>query len=287
MGAKTSIEWCDATWNPVVGCSAVSPGCAHCYAKRIVTRFPQMTGAKTVLDYGGEQHPLEFHGWDGRAHFMPHKIEQPLRWKKPRRIFVCSMGDLFHESITDDKIDAVFGIMWACMFTGTADVTIPGHVFILLTKRPQRAAEYFAKDRRQEWSYAAAAHCSSETCDGIYDQTYTHDGPHPRIWLGVSVEKQKNTDRIEWLLNTPAAKRWVSLEPLLGYADIGLNCVNDPSKIDWVVAGAETGPGKRPMELDWARSVRDQCQEAGTPFFFKQDSQGRRELDGRRWEEMP
>ena len=214
-----------------------------------------------------------------------NELSAPLRRRKPAVIGVQFMGDLFHESITDDKIDSVFGIMWACMFTGSVDVTIPGHTFLLLTKRPQRAAEYFAKDRRQEWSYAAAAHCSSETCDAIYDQTYTHDGPHPRIWLGMSVENQKYDDRIWQLIHVPAAKRFISYEPALGPLDAKRYLMT--GKVHQLICGAETGPGKRAMELDWARSARDQCQDAGVPFFFKQDSNGRHELDGRRWEEMP
>jgi protein gp37 len=309
----TKIEWVrnpdgtqGETWNPVVGCSKVSEGCANCYAERIVRRFPWMTGEKTFGFSPDSADLQEGIGWDGNAHFMPHKLNKPFHWRKPRMIFVCSMGDLFHESVENGQIAAVFGVMAAC----------PQHTFVVLSKRPDRLTEWFKWiaqcGRMVPMSFipeggsgeAAACVMSSTTClflEPIEPKYFTRaihrPWPLPNVWLGVSVENQKTADeRIPWLLKTPAARWFVSIEPMLGLVDLNKReCLIDKTGfrftignyLDWVICGAETGPGKRPMDLDWARDVRDQCQEAGVPFFFKRDSSGRRELDGRLHEEMP
>jgi protein gp37 len=238
---KTSIEWTDASWNPIVGCTEVSPGCANCYAARLAaTRLSGVPAYKdlAILNNGKPR-------WLGNVAFLAERLEEPLHWRKPRRIFVCDMGDLFHESVDNELIDAVFGVMARC----------GQHTFQVLTKRPQRMQEFFSRPR----TYSRIA------------------WPFCHVWLGVSVENQRFADeRIPLLLQTPAAVRFISAEPLLGQVELWRSC--PPAKdgrwaikqLDWVIAGGESGPHARPMHPDWARSLRDQCQAAGVPFFFKQ-----------------
>lgn len=220
-------------------------------------------------------------GWNGTVRLAPQVLGQPIRWQRRRRIFVNSMSDLFHKSVPDEWIDTIFGIMWACLYNRHEQ---PGHVFQILTKRPERMRDYLLQDRRRHWAQAAVNYGGGLDPDGIYDQTLYFEGPHPRIWLGVSVENQAAADeRIPVLLKCPAAVRWLSCEPLLGPVD--LQSLPRPSEfhrspygwhqwlpqhLHWVVAGGESGPGARPMHPDWARSLRDQCASAGVPFFFKQ-----------------
>ena len=240
MADRSKIEWTEATWNPVTGCTQVSPGCAHCYAKTFAERFR-----------GVARHPYEM-GFD--LTLRPERIEQPLSWSRPRTIFVNSMSDLFHEAIPLSYVNRVFEVMVAAHW----------HTFQVLTKRSERLREL-----------AGAL-------------------PWPaNVWMGVSVENQRWTPRIDDLRAVPAAIRFLSCEPLLSTLDLDLR------DIDWVIAGGESGPGARPMNLDWARSVRDQCLASQTPFFFKQwgmhnESGTRlgkhatgRLLDGRTWDAMP
>ena len=282
MADKTGIEWTDATWNPVTGCAKVSAGCKHCYAER---------------NWGRLQHLPAYAGrafTDVATH--ADRLDQPIRWAKRRMIFVNSMSDLFHPAVPDDFIDSVFGIMWACLYGRNEQ---DGHVFQVLTKRADRMRDYMSTDRREAWARAAVHHGGGIDPDGIFDQTLSFEGPHPRIWLGVSVEDQAAADeRIPLLLDTPAAVRWISAEPLLGPVDLSpayLPCPNaeyvimDPETggyeccsscdytgisneigIDWVVVGGESGPKARPMHPAWARSLRDQCAASGVPFLFKQ-----------------
>lgn len=265
MSDKTGIEWTEATWNPVTGCAKVSQGCKHCYAER---EWPRMT--KLVKAYAGRAF----------TDVMTHgdRLDQPIRWTKPRMIFVNSMSDLFHEAVPDEFIDSVFGVMWACLWGRNEK---PGHVFQVLTKRADRMRDYLLQDRREHWARAAVNHGGGIDPDGIWDQVMDAEGPHPRIWLGVSVEDQKAADeRIPLLLQTPAAVRWISAEPLLGPVDLGLfgTVPKDISQrytltyemLHWVVVGGESGPKARPMKQEWARSLRDQCDDAGVPFLFKQ-----------------
>ena len=282
MADKTGIEWTDATWNPVTGCAKVSAGCKHCYAER---------------DWGRLQH---LPAYAGRAFtdVLTHadRLDQPIRWAKRRMIFVNSMSDLFHPAVPDGFIDSVFGVMWACLYGRNEQA---GHVFQVLTKRADRMRDYMSTDRREAWARAAVHHGGGIDPDGIFDQTLSFEGPHPRIWLGVSVEDQAAADeRIPLLLDTPAAVRWISAEPLLGPVDLspaylpcpnaeyvimapetgGYECcsscdytgISDEIGIDWVVVGGESGPKARPMHPEWARGLRDQCSAAGVPFLFKQ-----------------
>lgn len=295
MSDKSKIEWTDATWNPIRGCSRVSEGCRNCYAERIAARFsrpgqPYEGLAKHVAvtkEWEKREFPLVVNEarWTGEVRFIREHLADPLRWKKPRRIFVNSMSDLFHEKVPDGWITDIFNVMAQC----------ERHTFQILTKRPSRM---------QDWM---AARCGRVP---------------PHVWLGVSVEDQKTADeRIPLLLQTPAAVRWVSYEPALGPVDFtNLNPPNfinafDHSfglpMLDWIVCGGESGPGARSMHPDWARSVRDQCQAAGVPFFFKQwgeflpkwltgaikgwqnemqrigKKKAGRLLDGREWNEFP
>lgn len=282
MGDKTGIEWTDATWNPVTGCSKVSQGCKHCYAER---QWPRMT--KLVPAYAGRDFA------DVRTH--ADRLDQPIRWAKRRMIFVNSMSDLFHPDVPDNFIDSVFGVMWACLYGRNGQ---DGHIFQVLTKRAERMRDYFKTDRRESWARAAVAYGGGIDPDGLWDQTMDFEGPHPRIWLGVSVEDQAAADeRIPLLLDTPAAVRWISAEPLLGPVrlsglyglitddeDVRIDALNGSfvisryqeeatplgARIDWVVVGGESGPNARPMHPDWARSLHDQCAAAGVPFLFKQ-----------------
>ena len=280
MADRSTIEWTDATWNPLRGCSRVSAGCQHCYAERVAARF-----SGPGMPYEGLIHPTT-RGWNGQVRLVPEVLDQPLRWRRPRRIFVNSMSDVFHESVPDDRIDQVFGVMWACLYNRYEQA---GHIFQVLTKRPARMLEYLRQDRRRQWAQAAANYGGGLDAAGIYDQTFYFEGPHPRIWLGVSVENQAAADeRIPLLLEAPAAVRWLSCEPLLGPIDLrrhffghcpihdfpGGFCLQRTHEgvqhLHWVVTGGESGARARPMHPDWARSLRDQCAAAGVPFFFKQ-----------------
>ena len=251
MADNTGIEWTDATWNPIVGCSIVSPGCTNCYAMKMAARIekiqPQSHYAGTTKSVNGRS------VWTGKMALAPdHILTAPLRWKKPRRIFVNSMGDLFHEAIPDEWIDKVFAVMEGAYW----------HTYQVLTKRSARMRSYVSK-----------RHCGASL---------------PRqIWLGVSAEDQTRADeRIPDLLDTPAAVRFVSAEPLLSAVDFtsikvggddSLYRANaltgdgfDGQLLSWIIVGGESGPGARPMHPDWVRAIRDQCQAAGVPFFFKQ-----------------
>jgi protein gp37 len=238
MADKSAIEWTDATWNPVTGCTKISPGCDHCYAERFAERFR-----------GTTNHPFET-GFD--LTLRPERIRQPLAWRAPRMIFVNSMSDLFHKKIPSEFVDRVFDTMEEASW----------HTFQVLTKRSSLMRDYLARR---------------------YSQRRAPD----HIWLGVSVEDGSKASRIRHLRDAPAAVRFLSVEPLVGR----LGPV-DLSGIDWVIVGGESGPRARPMRLEWAREVRDQCQLAAVPFFFKQwgglrAKSGGRALDGRHWSEFP
>lgn len=297
MSDRSKIEWTDATWNPIVGCSRVSAGCQNCYAERHAYRFAQQRGSVfegTARLVNGKP------TFTGRVNFNARVLDQPLRWRKPRRIFVNSMSDLFHENVPDDTIDRIFAVMALC----------PQHTFQVLTKRPERMGAYLTPSWREsrivEVAYTMVRELSesgSSAFDPAFDGLSSiHAGTClPNVWLGVSVEDQAAAnERIPLLLRTPAAVRFLSCEPLLGPIDLTLDglacedCLNceraimDPTTgayecsrcdstgklnelaIDWVIAGGESGPRARPMHPSWARSLRDQCVAAGVPFFFKQ-----------------
>ena len=296
MADKTKIEWTDATWNPITGCSVVSPGCTNCYAMRLAgTRLKHHPTRKdlTTMSKAG---PV----WNGEVRFNEKALMDPLRWTRPRMIFVCAHGDLFAENVPDKWIDKVFAVMAAAHW----------HTFQVLTKRPERMRSYLSTVPREFPISAAQINLPDEV---DFEGRWPHL-PLPNVWLGVSVEDQKRADeRIPELLKTRAAVRFVSAEPLLGAIDLnsilggtlwiggqrgcegkhqhnghrgetihGILHDSDPRKehhhhdercrrgLDWVIAGGESGPGARPMHPDWARSLRDQCASAGVPFFFKQ-----------------
>jgi protein gp37 len=287
MAAKTPIEWTDRTWNPVVGCSLVSPGCTNCYAMRMAGRIEAMG---TAPHYAGLTRPSKAGPvWTGAVRAAPeHVLLEPLRWRTPARIFVNSMSDLFHEDLPDWVIDRVFAVMALC----------PQHTFQVLTKRPERMQAYLASrstvDERgnpaEDIRVQMTAWLATPSWRAKYPVTaaITPRGgycaliawPLPNVWLGVSVEDQARADeRIPILLDTPAAVRWISAEPLLGRLDVRPYMPNPlwndlPSwkqpELNWVVGGGESGPDARPMHPDWVRSLRDQCAAAGVPFLFKQ-----------------
>lgn len=278
MGSRTGIAWTDATWNPVRGCSRVSDGCRFCYAEVIAARFSDVGrpfhGFANIGARKGE------HRWTGRVELVPEKLEEPLRWRKPRRVFVNSMSDLFHERLSNEDIAAVFGVMARC----------PHLTFQVLTKRPWRMREWFpwAADSPP---ITALARCVMEAEDRLrvwpdFQPAFRVPWPLPNVWLGVSVEDQATADaRIPILLDTPAAVRFVSYEPALGPADFrrwlggSIDPTLPPAQIAeawgrvglaWVIVGGESGPQARPCDVTWARSVRDQCKAAEMAFFMKQ-----------------
>ncbi len=308
MGDNAQIEWTDATWNPITGCSVVSAGCKNCYAMKLAGGRLKNHKSRLGLTVDTVNGPV----WTGKVRFNKEWLNQPICWTRQRMVFVCAHADLFHPAVPDHWIDTVFGIMWACLYGRNEQ---DGHIFQVLTKRADRMHDYFKADRRESWARAAIHYGGGIDPDGLYDQIMDFDGPHPRVWLGVSVENQAAADeRIPLLLQTPAAVRWVSAEPLLGPVDIerwidpiGVTCMDvcgdsqylkdgdvetvDNGKevfpicpecglvgswtgydhgIDWIVVGGESGPNARPMHPDWARSLRDQCANAGVPFLFKQ-----------------
>jgi protein gp37 len=277
---STAIEWTDATWNPVTGCSKVSEGCRNCYAAALAPRLAAM-GQKGYTD-------LPWTKKNASRNVMMHddRLAEPLRWKKPRRVFVNSMSDLFHEQIPDEFVDKVFAIM----------ALARRHTFQVLTKRPERMAEYASTPDR------AAQIGAYMTLDVILDgpelrdvdggemARWHRDGvpwPLPNAWLGTSVEDSRVLERVDHLRRSPAAVRFLSCEPLIGPLD-GL----DLDGIHWVIVGGESGAGHRPIEAGWVRDIREQSARAGAAFFFKQwggakPKSGGRELDGRTYDEMP
>lgn len=331
MADGTKIEWTDATWNPVTGCSVVSPGCTNCYAMRLAGTRLKDHPSRAGLTVDSKAGPV----WNGQVRFNVEWLTQPLRWTRPRRIFVAAHGDLFHDGVTDDQLDQIFAVMGLAHW----------HTFQVLTKRPERMRAYFAETWQvparpamrlggidipaqsarieDRWERVNLAVDDIILGDKLFDQNrfWGPDDnligrpewprrPLPNVWLGVSVEDQTRADeRIPILLATPAAVRWISAEPLLGPIDLTrLELWDTPPgfsgddnygmdalagriasilplgagewtldgggtygpRLDWVVAGGESGPRSRPMHPDWARTLRDQCADAGVAFLFKQ-----------------
>ncbi len=263
MGDKTAIEWTDATWNPTIGCSIVSPGCTNCYAMKMAARIERMGGSGGAM-YAGMTRPSKAGAvWSGKVRLVEGALDRPLQWRKPRRIFVNSMSDLFHEALSDEAIDKVFAVM----------ALAPRHTFQVLTKRAERMRDYMATwpmDGQPDRIAVLARDIAYSFGRGQQGNCGVVARPLPNVWLGVSVEDQTRADeRIPHLLTTPAAVRFLSCEPLLGPVD--LRRLDVPGLgIDWVIAGGESGSGARPMHPDWARALRDQCGASGVPFFFKQ-----------------
>ena len=317
----TAIAWCDKTWNPLAGCTRVSPGCDHCYAfalhdrryaqnlaaaratgtqqtkpadLRAIATSPHVGGSPVV---GKPDHPLPWPRQYDRpfseVHLFPDRLAQPLHWREPKRVFVNSMSDLFHEDVPDNFIAAVFGIMAAA----------PRHTFQVLTKRPDRMRAWF------EWinggDLQPAATRPSRACAHgaalAMREAFRREPalvelarrgvawPLRNVWLGISAEDQERLDQRSGLLReTPAAVRFTSAEPLLGPLDLrgalrrctcgrveehrGGCGIMGKRGIDWVIVGGESGPHARPMDHAWVRSIRDQCRAASVPYFGKQDS---------------
>lgn len=250
MSDHSTIEWTEATWNPITGCSVTSPGCKHCYAMRLAGGRLKNHPSRKGLTQPGALGPV----WTGEVRFNAQWLEQPLQWTRGRMIFVCAHGDLFHESVPDEWIDQVFAVM----------ALAPQHTFQVLTKRAQRAREYFANRMRESF---IGVHVSRLYRQRTGDPVACWSGlPLPNVWLGVSAENRKTWDeRVELLREIDAAIRFVSAEPLLD----NLGCI-DLKRIHWVIVGGESGAGARVMHPAWVRSIRDQCAAAGTSFFFKQ-----------------
>jgi protein gp37 len=251
MSASSTIEWTDATWNPVTGCDHVSLGCDNCYAERIATRF-----GRPFL---------------GAVELHPERLSMPSKWRKPRRVFVNSVSDLFHDDVPTLFIAQVFAAM----------MQAEKHTFQVLTKRPQRMRKL------------TAGPDLLGIMAGMLEVGAEHLAkwwPVPNVWLGVSVEDERYARiRIPRLLETPAAVRFLSVEPMLAEVDLAPYLDHG---IGWVIVGGESGPNARPIEAEWVRTLRDQCVAASVPFFFKQwggrtpKARGR-ELDGRVWDEYP
>lgn len=281
--ARTKIEWTEYSWNPVTGCSKISPGCVNCYAERFARRLTGRCG------YPADE-PF-------RVTLHPERLEEPLRWKKPRRVFVCSMGDLFHEDVPDEFLLEIFEVM----------VNTPMHTYMILTKRPQRMHDFISR--------LGVLPADNDNFNLVLEEGQVlRLQVHSNIWLGVTAENQEAADkRIPILLQIPAAVRFVSVEPMLGPVDLTSIDLGDKvtqgygprriiwdaligwekqyppgkapkpmpeqfpmcmsndigGKLHWVICGGETGPNARPMHPDWVRSLRDQCQAAEIPFFFK------------------
>lgn len=286
MADNTKIEWADATVNAVNGCSVISPGCTNCYAMKQAHRFPIRQGL-TRKTNGGMV-------WTGEVRLSETQLLLPLRWKRPRRIFWNAHGDLFHDAVPDEWIDSLFAV---CALT-------PQHRHLILTKRSKRMREYMEQSSGRIADAIQPLRTDNNRSVGPVPHVLPGRlwWPLPNVWLGVSVEDQARADeRIPDLLATPAAVRWLSCEPLLGPVNLNhvkmVDYVTEGGgsvqgwesalngkrfdewsdgdsdgwpKLDWIVAGGESGPGSRPMHPDWARSLRDQCASAGVPFFFKQ-----------------
>lgn len=264
MKKKSSILWTDATWSPVTGCTPKSAGCKNCYAKREVeSRWSK--NPKSVF-FGRPFTDVQVH---------ENQLMAPMKWKEPHRIFVCPRSDLFHESVSFEFIDWVFAVMALC----------PHHTFQVLTKRPERLLEYATQHTRHGFMVQAARDLLSTNIPmPKWNQIQPFQWPLKNIWLGVTAENQATAnERIPLLIQTPAAVRWISAEPLIEAVDLRLWLGIDrrsPSSdwerggvnqgIDWVVVGGESGRHARPMQPDWARTLRDQCAAAGVPYLFKQ-----------------
>ncbi len=285
MADGTSIEWSDATWQIVTGCSVLSPGCTNCYAMRLAGTRLRNHASREGLTKATKAGPV----WNGEVRFNRVWLAQPLEMRRPRMIFVAAHGDLFHEGVLDEWLDEIFAMV----------AMSPQHTFQVLTKRPERMRAYLADRGTPVRVALAAAQIAYAGESGLLqvDVPAARDAfPLPNVWLGVSAEDQRRADeRVPILLDTPAAVRWVSAEPMLGPIDFtriagdigvglhsydalrGLNIHQDDgdqatrvNRLDWIVVGGESGPGARPMHPNWARSIRDQCAEAGVPFLFKQ-----------------
>lgn len=263
MGQSSKIEWTESTWNPVRGCSRVSEGCRHCYAERLASRFSDVG---QPFHQFVRTHTNGEPQWTGKVDLIEEHLKDPIRWRKPRRVFVNSMSDLFHENLSDEAIDRVFAVMALC----------PQHTFQVLTKRPERMLEWATRTRGN--------HCVEALNIGRGNvRSGSWIDPLENVWLGVSVEDQKTAnERIPLLLSTPAAVRFVSYEPALGPVNFQQSAASyycDKTVIqefkpllgvDWIIVGGESGPGARRFDIAWARNTVAECKEARVSCFIKQ-----------------
>lgn len=320
MGDQSKIEWTDATWNFVIGCTQVSAGCDHCYAMTMHNKRHKAWEGGT---FPGA--PKQYHKPFSEVQIIPERLEMPLRWQKPRKIFVNSLADLFHKDVPTDVIDQAFGVMAAS----------PKHTFQILTKRPQRMLRYLSdpETKKRIW-HAGRPLVERIRRKDMYDIVpvakpgqgpdwcYPAQWPLPNVWVGTSVENQEAAYRIDYLIQTPAAVRFLSCEPLIGPLDLekwlwlrgdfetdtwvdavgrarGEGGTSSPIEsyemagdIHWVIVGGESGYGHRPIDPEWVRALRDDCNDADVAFLFKQwgghtSKAGGRDLDGRTWDEFP
>lgn len=267
--AITSIEWTRSTdgtqgytWNPLRGCSKISTGCENCYAISMAVRF---SGPGQPYEGFAKSNPCN---WTGVVGMVPERMKDPLRWSRPRMVFVNSMSDLFHEKVPDTWIDEIFAVI----------ALAPQHTFQILTKRAERMCQYFSHEwhrrvasilierkseisKKQDIQRLQGRSFGALTC-GDHERRVL-----PNVWLGVSAEdQQRAVERIPWLLKTPAAVRFISAEPLIGEMNLGVLC----DGLDWIIVGGESGPSARPCHVEWIRSLVWQCKEADVPVFVKQ-----------------
>lgn len=273
MAETSSIEWTDATWNPITGCSVVSPGCTNCYAMKLAGTRLQHHPSRAGLTVDTKAGPV----WTGEVRFNEAWLDQPLRWRRSRRIFVCAHGDLFHESVTDEMIDQVFAIM----------ALAPHHTFQVLTKRSARMRAYMA-DRAGKLArfmideYLLKAPDAPAKGRSLHlawpvksvgdidapDDVTMAQWPLPNVWLGISAEDQPRfEERWSDLQATSAAVRYISFEPLIGPI---LATAERLAGLHWAIIGGESGPDARPLHPDWARLILKSCEDAGAAVFFKQ-----------------
>jgi protein gp37 len=265
MGKNTGIEWTDSTWNPIRGCSRVSEGCRNCYAESVAARFSgpgQAYEGLAEFNVIGEGKPEERveSRWTGAVRLIESHLEDPIRWKAPRKIFVNSMSDLFHDAVKDDWLVQIFAVMQAC----------PQHTFQVLTKRPERMRDWINESNRDLVSLAG------EELAGRRGWCHAHEDsnwPLRNVQLGVSIEDQESANhRLPILAQTSAAVRIVSYEPALGPVkfETALPKQEERCSLNWIICGGESGPRARPMDPEWARSARRFCSDYQIPFFFKQ-----------------
>ncbi len=255
MGDNTKIEWADATWNPITGCSLVSPGCTNCYAMRLAGGRLQHHPSRTGLTQPSKGGPV----WTGEVRFNDAWLTQPIRWRRPRRVFVCAHGDLFAGSVPDEWIDRVLAVI----------ALAPKHTFLLLTKRPERIGQYLGNDevyrrilraanRLRQWRPELGAIPISHPCGGVW---------WPQLWLGASIEDQRRADERREHLHALSMTGWrtfVSYEPALGPVDW-----RGWEFLQWMVSGGESGRGARPSHPDWHRDARDFCRAHDIPYCLK------------------
>jgi protein gp37 len=271
--SDTKIEWAEKTWNPITGCTKISEGCKNCYAERMSKRLAGRYGYPKDKPFA-----VTFH---------EDRLQEPLKWRNPSMIFVCSMGDLFHDDVETKWLDKVFAVMALC----------PQHTFLLLTKRPENMQKYITS--KNKFGDSSICKAINDIPASLGNRVGCLEIPFSNVWLGVTAENQREANnRIPILLETPTIKRFVSIEPMLEFISLDeldvyrsitqkidslsgyhfypeKRATININKLDWIICGGETGQKARQMQVEWARNLRDQCKYAGVPFFFKKLGQGK------------